>query len=191
MHHLVIDEAGLVRGTTSSASAATLPGERVISVAEMDVAWAGQAYASESEAGWQIAIPPAPAPSFAEIKAARIADVQKRVASLIGGGAPIAGGLHLALDDGSRADLTAMGTTAIAASSGALPWPPSYAQGWITVENVRVPLPVPSDGLALAASAGAFYAQIVQHGRDLKDAILAAEDEAALAAIDSATGWPS
>ena len=44
--------------------------------------------------------------------------------------------------------------------------------------------------LALAASVGDWYAAIVQHRRDLKDAALAAEDAAALDAIDVTTGWP-
>lgn len=192
MHHLTIEiETGLVRGIVSLPSAAVHDGERVISVPSFDEAWLGRGIATEGEDGWEVAIPPAPQPTLADLKAARVTDVQRRVASQLANGAPTAGGQHLALDDGSRADLTAMATTAIAAASGALIWPPSYALGWITMENVRVPLPVPADGLALAAVAGDFYAQIVQRGRDLKDAILAAEDEAALSAIDSSAGWPN
>ena len=42
----------------------------------------------------------------------------------------------------------------------------------------------------LAASVGDWYAAVIQHRRDLKDAVLAAEDAAALDAIDVTTGWP-
>lgn len=125
------------------------------------------------------------------IRAARIDAILEKSEGLLRAGAPASHDLHLALDDGSRADLTAMAATAVAAASGTVPWPESYARGWITVENVRIPLATPADGLALAAAAGTYYAAIVQHRRDLKDAALAAPDEAALAAIDVATGWPT
>lgn len=60
---------------------------------------------------------------------------------------------------------------ALAAISGALPWPEDYAQGWISIENVRIPMPSPQDGLTIAARAGARYASIVQAVRDIKDHI--------------------
>ena len=111
-----------------------------------------------------------------------------RAAKLVAG-API-GGLRVAIDDTSRGDIGGMATTALAALSSAAPWPESYAAGWITMSNVRLPLPTPADGLALAAAVGDWYARIVQHARSLKDAVLAAEDDAALDAIDIAAGWP-
>ncbi len=125
------------------------------------------------------------------IRTARIGAILETAEGLLGAGAPVSSGLHLALDDGSRADLTAMAATAVAVASGTVPWPETYARGWITVENVRIPLATPADGLTLATAAGTYYAAIVQHRRDLKDAALAAPDEAALAAIDIATGWPT
>ena len=85
----------------------------------------------------------------------------------------------------------AMAATATAAASSAVAWPESYARGWITVENVRIPLATPAAGLALAASVGDWYAAVVQHRRDLKDAALAAGDSAALDAIDHFAGWPA
>ena len=71
-----------------------------------------------------------------------------------------------------------------------MPWPESYSRGWITIENVRIPLDTPSDGLALAASVGDFYAAVIQNRRDLKNAALAATTADALAAIDIDAGWP-
>jgi hypothetical protein len=129
-------------------------------------------------------------PSLDDLRAATVAAINAAADVLITAGAPVAGGLHIALDDGSRADLTAMAATAMAASANAFPWPESYSRGWITIENVRILLATPADGLTLAASAGDYYAAIVQHRRDLKDAALAAEDEAALDAIDISAGWP-
>lgn len=136
-----------------------------------------------------------PVPTEAErLEAARAAKLGEIIAAgdaLLAGGYPAAGGLHVAMDDGSRADLTAMAATAIAAASGAIPWPESYAAGWISIENTRIPLAAPADGLALSAAAGAWYASVVQHRRTLKDAALAAADEAALARVDPASGWPA
>ena len=128
--------------------------------------------------------------SLDDIRAAKLAAISATADALLATGAPIDGGLHIALDDGSRADLTAMAATATAASAGAVTWPESYSRGWITVENVRIPLTTPAAGLTLAASVGDWYAAVIQHRRDLKDAALAAEDAAALDAIDVTTGWP-
>jgi len=138
-------------------------------------------------AGW--APPPAYVPSLAERQAALIYEIDARRDLMVAAGAPI-GGLHVAIGDGSRADMGAMATTALAAASDSTPWPASYAVGWIAIENVRIPLPAPADGLALAATVGDWYARIVQHARSLKDAVLAAEDVAALDAIDIEAGWP-
>jgi hypothetical protein len=132
----------------------------------------------------------APAPSFADLQAAAVAAITALAAARLAAGAPIGGGLHIAVDDGSRADLGAMATTALAAASQSIDWPESYALGWITVENIRLPLAGPADGLVLAAAVGDWYARVVQRRRTLKDAVLAAADATALAAIDIETGWP-
>ena len=131
-----------------------------------------------------------PTLSFDDLRTAKLAAISATADALLAAGAPVSGGLHIALDDGSRADLTAMATAA-ASAAGAIPWPESYSRGWITAENVRIPLPVPADGLALAATVGNFYASLVQHRRDLKDQVLAAEDVDALDAIDITEGWPA
>lgn len=135
--------------------------------------------------------PSAPPYSLDDLRAAKLAAISAAADALLAAGAPVNGGLHVALDDGSRADLTAMAATATAASAGAVTWPESYSRGWITIENVRIPLAGPAAGLALAASVGDWYAAVVQHRRDLKDAALAAEDAAALNAIDHSAGWPA
>lgn len=129
-------------------------------------------------------------PTLEDLRAAKLALITEAADALLSAGAPVDNGLHIALDDGSRADLTAMAATATAASTGAVSWPESYSRGWITLENIRIPLATSEAGLALAASAGNYYAALVQHRRDLKDAVLAATDEAALSTIDIEAGWP-
>lgn len=126
-----------------------------------------------------------PLPTLEDLRAAKIAAILVATGEDLAHGAPVAGGLHVALDDGSRSDLTALASTATAVmiSNGAIAWPDSYARGWITVENERVPLATPSEGLAFAAAVGGYYSAIVQHRRDLKDAALAATSAAELDAI--------
>ena len=135
-----------------------------------------------------------PTPSLEVRKASMLAEVKNHVDALLAVGSPVVFGetmLHVALDAGARADLTAMAATAMGAANGALPWPESYQRGWITVENIRIPLPTPPDGLMLAAGVGDRYAQIVQRGRDLKDAVIAAGEDDALDAISIEDGWPT
>ena len=134
---------------------------------------------------------PPPIPTLDDLRRQKISAINERAQMLLRSGTPVADGLHVALDDGSRSDLTAMAATASAAASGAVPWPESYSRGWITVENVRIPLATPADGLTLAASVGDWYAAIVQHRRDLKDQVLAAADVDALDALDITAGWPA
>jgi hypothetical protein len=131
-----------------------------------------------------------PQPTLNDLKSSRIAAVDAKADVLLSTGYPHASDQHISLTDGSRTDLGAMATTAALAVAGTVPWPESYQQGWITIENTRIPLPTPADGIALAAPVGAYYAGIRQNGRSLKDTILAAEDEAALAVIDVENGWP-
>ena len=141
-----------------------------------------------AERGYRIEVP---APTLDDLRAGKLGTIAAAADALLAAGAAVEGGLHVALDDGSRADLTAMAATAAAASAGAVSWPESYSRGWITIENIRIPIATPAAGLTLAASVGDWYAAIVQHRRDLKDAALAAEDAAALDAIDHFAGWPA
>lgn len=97
-------------------------------------------------------------------------------------------GKRFSTSDASRTDLGGMATTAGLVLSGALPaWPDSYAQGWIAIDNTRLPLPTPADGIALAAAVALSYSATVQHARDLKDAALTATNPAA---VDELAGWP-
>ncbi|MCY1668310.1 DUF4376 domain-containing protein [Rhizobium sp. SL86] len=127
--------------------------------------------------------------SFADQQADKLRLIDAKANDLLNGGYAT-GGLHVSLTDASRADLTAMATTAGFAVSGVVPWPESYQLGWISIENVRIPLPTPEEGILLAAAIGDFYARIKQHARSLKDAVTLAEDADGLVAIDIESGWP-
>ena len=132
--------------------------------------------------------------SFTNRKLAMLDAVNARASSILAAGAPIVHGgqtYHIDLTDGSRANMGSMATTAIGAVASLVPWPAEYQQGWITMENPRIPLPTPADGLALASAVGIFYAACLQRGRDLKNAVIAAADATALDAIDIEAGWPS
>lgn len=129
-------------------------------------------------------------------KAAKIEAVRVLTELKFDTGAPIESGgemLHVSVSDGSRADIGSMATNATATimTNGLVPWLDAYVLGWISIENVRIPLHTPQDGLAFASAVAAFYADARQRGRTLKDACLAAEDEAALNAIDIESGWPA
>ncbi|WCK24609.1 hypothetical protein [Agrobacterium pusense] len=128
--------------------------------------------------------------SLDELKAERLTEVEKRLAARMSTGYELPGDLHIAITDAVERRLTSMGTTAGFAVLGITTWPEEYQRGWITETNVRYPLPKPEDGVALATAVGAFSAALIQHGRDIKDAILAAKDAASLSAIDIEAGWP-
>jgi hypothetical protein len=108
-------------------------------------------------------------------RAAKLARIMTERAALLAAGAPC-DGHRIEVDDPSRANLGGMATTAALALLGVVPWPNAYAQGWITLDNGRIPLPEPRSAIALAATAGEWYGGVVQRGRDLKDAVLAAAD---------------
>ncbi len=101
-------------------------------------------------------------------------------------GAPYAG-RRIDVSDKGRADLGGMSIAALLAQSGAVPWSDGYALGWITMDNSRVALPSPADGLTLAAAVGDWYGRVIQHARTLKDAVLATADPLA---VDVSEGWP-
>lgn len=135
---------------------------------------------------------------LADLVTAKVAAINLKRDEVLALGAP-AGGRRINVDDGARADIGGMGTTALASivTGGVVPWPESYAMGWIAIDNQRVPLATPADALAFGAAVGDFYGTAVQNARTLKDAALAAaaaETEAqgrsALDAIDIDSGWP-
>ncbi|OYD82495.1 DUF4376 domain-containing protein [Azospirillum brasilense] len=133
-----------------------------------------------------LADPPAPVLTLAERRAAVAAAVDARRDQHMAEGAEH-GGKRFALDGTSRTDLGGMATTGALVLMGALDWPADYATGWIALDNTRLPLPTPQDGIALAAAVAGRYAALVQAARDIKDAVLASDEPEA---IDIAEGWP-
>jgi hypothetical protein len=92
------------------------------------------------------------------------------------------------LDDASQARITSMGALAglvVAEVSGAA-WPNPF--GFITADNEAVPFTA-AQFVPLASAAAARVFALRTNARALKDAILAAEDQAALDAIDITAGW--
>lgn len=127
--------------------------------------------------------------TFEDRKAEKLAAIYAMVEASLASGAPVEHNgdtLHIAVTDGSRADIGSMATNAIGTivTNGVVPWLESYVQGWISIENIRIPLPDPLAGLQFASTMAAYYGPIVQNGRTLKDAVLAAEDDAALDAVE-------
>ncbi|KQT52275.1 hypothetical protein ASG54_17875 [Aureimonas sp. Leaf460] len=130
-----------------------------------------------------------------EVGARKLAAIDQERNGILSAGYPVPGtSLHIDMSDGTRADLGAVAVTALVVKAGALAWPEGYAHGWITMENERLPLPTPDDGIGLAYGVGAFYSVVVQHGRTLKDSVLAliaADDIEGILAIDASAGWPT
>lgn len=126
-------------------------------------------------------------------KEAKSTAINAKLSEIITAGCPIeheGDTLHIQMDDRSITKLTAMAATATGAISGSIAWPEAYSAGWITAENIRIPLATPGEGYALSAMVGEFFAALSQYSRDLKDDADAAVDQAALDAIVVDTGWP-
>ena len=131
-----------------------------------------------------------PPPTLLQAQAAKVDAISAQFAARLSAGLSYQG-QHVAIDDGSRANLTACAVEAMLVSQGADAWPANYSKGWITIEGGRIPLPAATDGLALSRAASAYYAAIAQHGQDLEDAAKAATAVTDVEAIDQTAGWPA
>ncbi|WP_172428719.1 DUF4376 domain-containing protein [Azospirillum brasilense] len=147
---------------------------------------AGKWIVTDADGRPALADPPTPEWTLDERRATVAAAVDALRDQLMGEGAEH-GGKRFALTDVSRTDLGGMATTGALVLMGALDWPADYATGWIALDNTRLPLPTPQDGIALAAAVAGRYAALVQAARDIKDAVLASDEPEA---IDITEGWP-
>lgn len=120
-------------------------------------------------------------------RGAVVAAINAERARRLAVGAPYAG-RHIDVSDKGRADLAGMTLAAILAASDPTAWTSGYATGWITMDNTRLALPEPADGLALARAVGAWYGAVMQHARDLKDAALVSGEPEG---VDVLAGWPA
>lgn len=116
-----------------------------------------------------------PGPPVEQRRAARLARAQAERDAIMAAGAPY-GGKRIEVDDASRANLNGVVTTALIAQAGGIAWPDALSQGWITMDNTRIPLPAPADAVMLGLTVLSWYAALIQLGRDIKDTILAAPD---------------
>lgn len=128
-------------------------------------------------------------PTIEAQRLAKVAAIDQTKAARFAAGAPF-GAQRIAVDDRSRTDMVSMAVAADLAARGVVPWSQGYTDGWICIDNTRLPLPAPADGLALAAHVGDWYARTIQRARDLKDAALAAATVGDLDAIDLPAEWP-
>lgn len=188
------DAAGYVVGATEADESPLEPGIFLVPagcVEEVPPSVADGQRARWDGTGWLVEGPldpePDPEPTLAERRDAILAAVTALRNQRLAEGAPH-GGKRFALDDTSRTDLGGMATTATLVLLGALTWPDDYATGWIALDNTRLPLPTPTEGIALAAAVAARYAAIVQRARDIKDAVLASDEPEA---TDITVGWPA
>lgn len=130
-----------------------------------------------------------PVLTFEDRRAVKVSEARAQFEGKVATGWPFEG-LHVEINDGARANLGGLALTAFLASQQVTPWPADYGRGWVSIEGVRIPL-TPQTAIPFAASAGAYYSALVQHEQDLEDALLAAESDAALAAVDLTDGWPT
>lgn len=143
-------------------------------------------------AGETLLAPPSPRHRFAAgrwslpldaAKADRIAEVGAELARRNAAGFAFDGRLYQ-IDDASQARITALAV--LARENDGADWPEGF--GFIAADNVAVPFAA-ADFLELAKTAARTVIARRLNARALKDAILAAGDAAALAAIDITSGW--
>lgn len=99
------------------------------------------------------------------------------------------GGHNFQIDEASQQRIAAMGSLAVAVLAGTpgAAWPPDFV--FIAADNTQVAMTA-QQMFELAQAAVARVLALRVAFRNLKDAILAAPDQAALDAIDVAAGWP-
>jgi hypothetical protein len=99
------------------------------------------------------------------------------------------GGKILQIGDDDRANITGQSSRAIASmlSGSGVTWPSDFA--WRMADNSSLALPTAADMLALGQAAADRYAALRLKLGQIKDAIDAAADQAALDAIDVTAGW--
>ncbi len=132
---------------------------------------------------------PNPGPALSDLKRAKTQAIRALFAEKVTEGW-LYDGLHVEINDGSRANLGGLALTGFLATQNVVPWPDDYARGWVSIEGDRIPLTA-AQAIAFAAGAGSYYSALVQKGQDLEDDVTQASTEAELTAIDIFDGWPA
>lgn len=136
--------------------------------------------------GWVIR--PMTEDEWAELLAAEraevLAKIDEKARQLREAGAPYMGKIIDFHTEKEWNRILAMTVSAYMATSGFLPWPEEYQLGWITRDNSRIPLPLPTDGMSLASRVIDWENQITNNARNLKDRVNAGEE------VDIQEGWP-
>jgi hypothetical protein len=97
------------------------------------------------------------------------------------------GGHTFQIDPASQQNISALAVRALAAQAGAAAWPEGFV--FIAADNAEVPFDAAAF-LAFAQVAADRVIALRMAYRSRKNALLAAPDLAALAAIDLSAGWP-
>lgn len=125
-----------------------------------------------------------------DLKAARHAELAAIYAGKIAAGR-IWNGTLFQIDPESQANIAAMGSLAasvLAGTPGAAPWPEGFY--WVAADNGHVPMDA-AVMFAFAQAIAGYVSALILTNRALKDAIDAAADATALAALDLTAGWPA
>jgi hypothetical protein len=101
------------------------------------------------------------------------------------------GGKVIQIDEESRSNISAIALRAALKSMGTpgITWPDD-GYPWRTLENDWLPLS-PPEFLLMAQQGADLYTAIRVRNAGLKDALAAAVDAGAIAAVDPAAGWPA
>jgi Domain of unknown function (DUF4376) len=142
--------------------------------------------------GWVVqgGVPVAPPVDLAALRTARHAAIEAAFTARITAGLAFAGKVYQ-VDDESRLNIQGIALRAglMALGVPGITWPEG-GYSWRTLDNSWTPLSV-AQFLAMAQAAADLYTAIRVRYGNLKDALAAAADQAAIAAIDPAAGWPS
>ena len=142
--------------------------------------------------GWILAggILGAPPIDLEALRTAKSATIDVAYRTRVEGGLAY-GGKVIQIDDVSRANISAIALRAALKSIGTpgITWP-EEGYPWRTFENDWLPLSA-AEFLDMAQQAADLYTAIRVRYAGLKDALAAAADAAAIAAVDPNTGWPA
>lgn len=130
----------------------------------------------------------APVPTLDQARAEKVAAIGAAYEARIAAGYTWNGKLF-EIDNDSRANINGAGSmaSALVASGAAAQWPADF--GWVAADNTIVPMTA-AQVIAFGLAVGFYYSGVVLRERILGNAVAAAADLAAVAAIDIATGWP-
>jgi hypothetical protein len=141
--------------------------------------------------GWRLAadVLSAPPPDLAALRAAKLAAIDAAYGARVAAGLTY-GGHAWQIDDESRGNIAGLAARAGFKLLGVagVTWPDA-GQPYRALDNAWVDF-APADFLTFAQAVADLYTAIRVRYAGLKDALVAAADQAAIAAVDETVGWP-